>query len=127
VLEAASKSSAGSSPLVLLALIVVVVIAFYVVAYWRIFEKAGQPGWGVIVPLYNAYLWCKIAGRPEWWMILLFIPLVNIAIALILALDIAKRFSKSDGFGIGLWLLSFVFIPILGYGTAQYAPSGMTP
>ena len=53
-------------------------------------------------------------------MILFFIPLVNIVFGLIIAMDIAKAFSKSSGFGIGLWLLGFIFVPILGYGMAQY-------
>ena len=102
------------------------ILVFYVAAYWQLFAKAGEPGWGALVPIYNLYLYCKIAGRPEWWLILFFIPLVNVVIALILAMDIAKAFSKSSGFGIGLWLLSFIFVPIIGFGSATYAkPSGV--
>ena len=65
------------------------ILVFYVAAYWQLFAKAGEPGWGALVPIYNLYLYCKIAGRPEWWLILFFIPLVNVVIALILAMDIA--------------------------------------
>jgi hypothetical protein len=96
------------------------VIIFYIVAYWRVYEKAGEPGWGAIVPFYNIYLLCRIAGRPGWWLILYFIPLVNVVIALIVWLDLAKAFSRSAGFGFGLWLLGFIFVPILGFGPAQY-------
>lgn len=53
-----------------------------------------------------------------------FIPLANVVIGLIIAMDIAKAFSKGPGFGIGLWLLSFVFVPILGFGSAQYSAPG---
>lgn len=105
------------------AVIVVIYLAvavFYFVAGWKVFAKAGQPGWGVFVPIFNLYLVCKISGRPVWWMILFIIPLVNIVVGLFLAMDVAKAFSKSSGFGIGLWLLGFIFVPILGYGTAQY-------
>jgi Family of unknown function (DUF5684) len=102
------------------ALFILAILIFYVVAYWQLFTKAGEPGWGAFVPLYNLYLYCKIAGRPEWWLILFFIPLVNVVIALILAMDIAKAFSKSSGFGIGLWLLSVIFVPILAFGSATY-------
>jgi len=124
MLFAATKTSSSGSGLIL---IVLAVIVFYVVAYWKIFAKAGEPGWGAIVPIYNLYLLCKIAGRPEWWVILFFIPLVNIVIALIIAMDLAKVFSKSSGFGIGLWLLSFVFVPILGFGSATYTrPTALT-
>ncbi len=105
---------------VVIVLIYLAMISFYIVAGWKVFAKAGEPGWGVFVPIYNLYLVCKIAGRPEWWLILFFVPLVNIVIGLIIAMDIAKAFSKSSGFGIGLWLLSFIFVPILGYGSAQY-------
>jgi Family of unknown function (DUF5684) len=101
-------------------LFILVVIVFYIAAYWKVFTKAGEPGWGALVPIYNLYLMCKIAGRPEWWLILFFIPLVNVAIALIVSMDMAKAFGKTAGFGIGLWLLSFIFIPILGFGSAQY-------
>jgi hypothetical protein len=112
-----ASSGAGSAVTII---IVLAIIVFYIAAYWRIFTKAGEPGWGAIVPIYNLYLYCKIAGRPEWWLILLFIPFINIVFSLILAMDIAKAFSKSSGFGIGLWLLSFIFVPILGYGSATY-------
>lgn len=112
----ATASGSGSAGI----LIFLVIIVFFIVAYWRLFTKAGEPGWGAIIPIYNLYLYCKIAGRPEWWLILLFIPFVNIVFSLILAMDIAKAFSKSSGFGIGLWLLSFIFVPILAFGSATY-------
>ena len=112
----ATASGSGSTGI----LIFLVIIVFFIVAYWRLFTKAGEPGWGAIIPIYNLYLYCKIAGRPEWWLILLFIPFVNIVFSLILAMDIAKAFSKSSGFGIGLWLLSFIFVPILAFGSATY-------
>lgn len=113
-----AASSGGSGAVVLI--IVLAVLVFYISAYWRVYTKAGEPGWGAIVPIYNLYLYCKIAGRPEWWLILLFIPFVNIVFSLILAMDVAKAFSKSSGFGIGIWLLSFIFIPIIGFGSATY-------
>ena len=99
--------------------IIVVVIA----GMWKSFEKAGEPGWGCLVPIYNIYLMLKIAGRPIWWIILLIIPIVNLVIAIIVNLDIAKKFGQSTGFGIGLALLGFVFWPILGFGDAQYIGS----
>ncbi|MFZ1063858.1 MAG: DUF5684 domain-containing protein [Acidimicrobiales bacterium] len=113
----ASSSGGGGAVAII---VVLAIVVFYIAAYWRIFAKAGEPGWGAIIPIYNLYLYCKIAGRPEWWLILLFIPFVNIVFSLILAMDIAKAFSKSSGFGIGLWLLSIIFVPILGFGSATY-------
>ena len=95
-------------------------IVLMVAALWKIFSKAGQPGWAAIIPIFNTYILCKVAGRPGWWFILLLIPFVNFIIYIILCLDLAKRFGKGGGFGIGLLLLPFIFFPILGFGSAQY-------
>ena len=92
--------------------IVVIVIA----GMWKTFEKAGQPGWGCIFPIYNIYLMTKIAAKPAWWVIMFFIPLVNIVFAIMLYNEIAKKFGQGIGFTIGLILLPFVFFPILGFG-----------
>jgi hypothetical protein len=90
-------------------------------ALWRIFAKAGQPGWAAIVPIYNAYIILKVAGRPGWWLVLYFIPFVNLVVWLIVQYDMAKAFGKGLGFAIGLWLLPGIFHMILGFGGAQYA------
>ena len=96
--------------------IVVIVIA----GMWKTFEKAGQPGWGCIIPIYNIYLMTKIAAKPAWWVIMFFIPLVNIVFAIMLYNEIAKKFGQGIGFTIGLILLPFVFFPILGFGDYTY-------
>jgi hypothetical protein len=93
-----------------------------IIAWWRVFTKAGHPGWAAIIPFYNIYIMCKVAGRPGWWLILFLIPIVNIVILFIVAIDIAKNFGKGTGFGIGVALLSFIFVPILGFGDAVYRP-----
>ena len=91
-----------------------------IVAMWKVFTKAGQPGWASLIPFYNIYVWCKIVGRPGWWLILMFIPFVNFIIAIILCIDLAKSFGKGAGFGIGIVFLGFIFLAILGFGDAQY-------
>ncbi|HVI60705.1 MAG TPA: DUF5684 domain-containing protein [Candidatus Saccharimonadales bacterium] len=89
--------------------------------FWKTFQKAGRHGWASIVPIYNIYTVVKIAGRSGWWVILYFIPLVNIIVHLVVSLDVAKAFGKSGAFGVfGLWLFSFVGYPILGFGDAKY-------
>ena len=98
-------------------------IVFLIAAIWRVFTKAGQPGWAAIVPIYNVYVLLKIVGKPAWWLILCFIPLVNFIIAIIIALELAKVFGKGAGFGIGLVFLGFIFYPILGFGDATYQGS----
>ena len=91
-----------------------------IVAMWKVFTKAGQPGWASLIPIFNIYIWCKIVGRPGWWVILMLIPFVNLIIAIILCIDLAKSFGQGVGFGIGIILLSIIFLPILGFGSAQY-------
>jgi len=96
------------------------IMLLIIIAMWKVLTKAGQPGWAILIPIYNIYVLCKVAGRPGWWVILLLIPFVNFIICIILDIDIARNFGKGAGFGIGLLLLPFIFFPILGFGSAQY-------
>lgn len=97
-----------------------IVIILLIASIWKVFSKAGQPGWAAIIPIYNFYVMCKVAGRPGWWLLLMLIPFVNFIIAIILNVDIAKRFGKGVGFAVGMIFLPFIFWPILGFGSAQY-------
>jgi Family of unknown function (DUF5684) len=96
------------------------VFLLVIVAMWRIFSKAGQPGWASLIPIYNLYVWCKIVGRAGWWVILMLIPFINFIILFVLSIDMAKSFGKGAGFGIGLALLSIIFLPILAFSGAEY-------
>ena len=115
-----SYSSEGKAPSPVATIVGLLIALLLIVAIWKVFTKAGQPGWASIIPIYNLYIWCKVVGRPGWWIILLLIPLVNIIVAIILNIDTAKSFGKGAGFGIGLALLGVIFWPILGFGSAQY-------
>jgi len=107
-------------PVGLLIWLAILIVVF--AGVWKTFTKAGKPGWGAIIPIYNIILLLEIAGRPIWWIILFFIPLVNIIVAILVPIDIAKNFGKGIGFGLGLAFLGFIFFPILGFGSAQYQP-----
>jgi hypothetical protein len=98
-----------------------------IIGLWKIFVKAGQPGWGAIIPIYNTYLICKITGRPGWWVLMHFIPFANIVFAILLKIDLAKSFGKDAGFAIGMVFLAPVFYPILGFGSAQYQGPSAPP
>ena len=113
-------SAKGRPPSPVSMIVGLLIALLLIVATWKVFTKAGQPGWASLIPIYNLYIWCKIVGRPGWWIILLLIPLVNIIVGIILSIDIAKSFGKGAGFGIGLALLGIIFWPILGFGSAQY-------
>ena len=106
--------------LILFIIFVLAIAIFAIVAFWKVFEKAGQPGWGVLIPIYNIYLFLLIAGRPTWWIILYLIPLVNIVVGIIVNIDIAKNFGKDAAFGLGLAFFGIIFYPILAFGSATY-------
>ena len=106
-----------------LLLIWLAVAVLMIVSGWKVFTKAGQPGWAVLIPIFNFYVLLKVAGKPGWWLILLLIPLVNVAIAILTILAVCERFGKGVGFAVGLILLPFIFYPILGFGSAQYSPA----
>lgn len=113
--------SGGGGVSVVVTIIYLAIIVLMIASLWRVFSKAGQPGWAAIIPFYNLYVWLKVAGRPGWWFILLLIPLVNVIIGLLVALDLAKAFGKGGVFGFfGLFLFGFIGYPILGFGNAQY-------
>lgn len=102
--------------------------AVIIVANWKIYQKAGQPGWAAIVPFYNLYVLFKITGIPMWWFLLFLIPLANIFVVIQIALKLAKSFGKSAVFGIvALLLFSPVGYSILGFGKAQYLGPGGAP
>jgi len=91
-----------------------------IAAVWKVFAKAGEPGWAVLVPFYNLAVGMKVSGKPWWWFLLLFIPVVGIVIAILQCVGLAKNFGKGTGFAVGLMLLSPIFILILGFGSAQF-------
>lgn len=109
-------SSGGLGALVFGLAIAVVMI----VAMWKLFEKAGKPGWGCLIPLYNNYCLFDIAFGNGWLFLLMFLPIVNFVILIMLFFKLAKAFGKGIGFGFGLLFLSIVFLPILGLGSAEY-------
>ena len=100
-----------------------IVFVLYVAGLWATFVKAGHPGWGALIPIYNIYLLCKTAERPGWWVILYFIPFVNIVIHIIVCIDVAKNFGHGAGFGILLWLFGVIMFLVLGFGSSQYKPA----
>jgi len=102
------------------------VMAVMIASMWKVFVKAGQPGWAAVVPVYNFVVLLKIVGKPLWWIALFFVPLANFVVMILVAIELAKNFGKSTGFGIGLAFLGFIFYPILGFGGAQYLGPGVT-
>jgi uncharacterized protein DUF5684 len=98
------------------------VVVILIASYWRIFTKAGQPGWAAIVPIYNWIVLLRVIKRPVW-MIVLFLVSGGIIGHIIASIDLAGAFGKSTGHAVGLILLPFVFYPMLAFGSATYDPS----
>jgi len=105
---------------ILVMLFSLVVTVFYVYCMWRLFEKAGKPGWAALIPIYNTLIQLEIIQRPWWWLLLMFVPLVNFVVAVTVIFDLAKAFGKDTAFGFGILFLAPIFIPILALGNAKY-------
>jgi hypothetical protein len=119
----ATQTSAYSPvPTVVGGLIGYVVLAL---ALWPVFRKAGKPGWGALIPIYNTYLLVKIAGYHGAIVILYFIPIVNLVVGIFVALGVGRAFGKGAAFSIFLlWLFAIIGYFIVGYGSAQYVGPG---
>ena len=91
-----------------------------IVAMWKIFEKAGEPGWAAIIPFYNLYVLFKITWGNGWKFLFLLIPIANIVFAIITMVKLAKAFGKSGGFAVGLIFLSIIFYCILAFDKSEY-------
>jgi hypothetical protein len=102
-------------------LVVLVILIIMIAGYWKIFKKAGKPGYAVLISGHNLAVILEIVGRPLWWYFLYLVPICNIVIMIIVSIDLAKSFGKGTGFGIGIVFLPIIFIPILGFGSATYA------
>ena len=102
-------------------LLILALSVFMIVCVWKVFVKAGKPGWTSLIPIYNAYVLLKIAGKPGWWLLLLLIPLVNIVFGFLTMLGLSKRFGKSVGYALGLIFLPIIFYPLLAFGDASYS------
>ncbi len=104
-------------PLVMLAIFVVVVAGA-----WKVFTKAGQPGWAAIVPIYSTYVFVVEIAKKDmvWFLLSLFIPFAII----VPCMDVAEKFGKERTYGLGLFFLPFIFFPMLGFSDAQYQGGG---
>ena len=117
-------SGGGMMPSLLMTIIWLAFSILMLVAMWKVFVKAGRPGWAVLIPIYNTYVFLKIAGKPGWWLIWFFIPLLNLIFGIIATVAFAQSFGKGAGFTVGLIFLPIIFIPILAFGEAQYVGEG---
>ncbi len=116
-----TNTTSNNSSMAGLTILYVAILLVAIIAQWKVYTKAGQAGWKVLIPIYNIYILLKIIGRPWWWLLLLLIPIVNIVVGVLIALELAKVFGKSVVFAIfGLIIFSLIGYLILAFGDAKY-------
>ncbi len=101
-------------------LFVVSVTLLILASVWRVFEKAGLPGWAALIPFYNTVKVLEITNRPLWWVLLTFVPVVNIVVSVAMVYRLALVFGRGAWFTVGLVVLPFIFLPILAFGKSKY-------
>ena len=121
------NEAAAAEPSMALIMIQLALVIVSVVALLKLFTKAGKPGWASIVPIYNTCVMIDIAGKPIWWILLMFIPGVNIVISVLVMIGLAKNFGRGTGTVIGLIFLPFIFLLILAFGSAEYGTTEKAP
>ena len=106
--------------------IAVVVSVVMIASMWKLFEKAGKPGWAALIPVYNTIVALEVAGRPWWWVLLMFIPVANVVFAIMYLLDFVKSYGKDTAFGVLSIFFPYVMFPILAFSKdAKYlGPAG---
>lgn len=108
-------------------LFVLGLMVFLIAAMWKVYEKAGQPGWASIVPIYSALVLLQIVKKPWWWLLLMLIPFAGVIWVVWTYNLLSKSFNKTEAFTLGLIFLPFIFLPILGFGDATYQGEKLDP
>ncbi|MBN9120380.1 MAG: signal peptidase I [Planctomycetes bacterium] len=94
----------------------------------RVFPKAGHPAWAALLPFYNVYvLVVDVARLGVLWFVLVWVPVIQLVAVILVNVEVAKRFGRSEAFGLGLTLLGFVFYPVLGFGSDRYQEGTAEP
>ncbi|MDO4295200.1 MAG: DUF5684 domain-containing protein [bacterium] len=100
--------------------IIVALWVLTIIGKWKMFEKAGEPGWASIIPFYADYKLYQMAWGNGWLFLLALVPVVNIVVAAIVCWKLAQAFGKGVGFAIGMFLIPSLFYMILGFDASQY-------
>ena len=96
------------------------ITAYIIASFWRIFSKAGEPGWTALIPIYDIIILFKITDKPWWWIFLLIVPILNIVLLIIVFHRLSKGFGQGVGFTLGFIFLPIIFFPLLGFGDYSY-------
>ncbi len=123
LLASSAASDVAGIVILIIMLAVIAIIILSIIGGWKMFKKAGRPGWSVLVPFYKEVVLLEMVNLPRWWVLILIgVPVVNLFIYYKLCRRLGIAFGKpSVGFAVGLFLLPFIFIPILGFGKSTYS------
>jgi Family of unknown function (DUF5684) len=120
LLDTVPASDSSGAAGIIVTIIYLAIAVFYIAAGWRIFTKAGRPGWAILIPIYNTIVLLRITGHSGWTILLFFIPIVDFIFLIILLNDLSKAFGHGVGFMLGLLFLTPIFYPILAFGGSKY-------
>lgn len=99
--------------------IIIILLIFRIgvtIGYWKLFEKANVEGWKSLIPIYSEYWLIKIVGKPSYWVLYLFIPILNIFTFYVLIFDLLRCYGKKSL--MSQFLIIFigpVYIPYIGF------------
>ena len=74
---------------------------------WKLYQKAGRKSWEALIPVYNAVVLMEIIRRPKWWVVLLFIPIINLMIFPVVWVETLRSFGKKSSLDTALGILTF--------------------
>ena len=120
VVDPTTNTAADGGMLSTMLVLIGAVYLFFLVATWKLYSKAGRPGWASLIPIYTTVVFCRICGRSGWLTLALMIPGVNVIVSIMLSVDLARVFGRGTGFALGLIFLSPIFFPILAFGSSRY-------
>lgn len=126
ILQTSGDYSRSSGPGLIGMLFFLLLALFFGYCMYKIFKRAGKENaWMGFIPILNYIPLLEIAKKPLWWILLMFIPIVNVVIAIIVWMRVAKAFGKSDAYGILVPLLSPIMLPVFAFGKDPYNPSAV--
>lgn len=116
-----SLIATGATVITIIALMFVgVPTALILAGMWRIFKKAGKPGWGALIPLYNSFQLFEIVWGNGWLFLLLLLPGGNIIAVAATMIKLARVFGKGVWLGVLTVLLPVIYVPVIGFGSSEY-------
>ena len=95
-----------------------------VLPLWIIFTKAGEAGWQAIIPIWNTLVLLKIAGKPMWWILLFWVPILGLVLYILMLNGLSLSFGRGTGFTVGLLFLGLIFMYVLAFDQSRYQGPG---